>query len=778
MRLLSLILLLCAACGSAGASGQPLDGSLSNKTPPVAADTPDPRQPTLGEYGEPVWYWPGLPADSVFFTQTFRVPSACSFRGLRLVTFGGQAQDAPRGLWALRVRVDSGVVFQEEGVLFSGAGVEEDYLPQFDGGNLQLPLLTGQVLSVELYRSHGSYPPYLSGDGDCLFQGGQSAMGRIGSASLPQPLGRDLCLKALVDFPADTRGPALYLGRPPDWPLANGSLPVRVRAFDPGGVASVTVYAWQDGGDTLGVPAVHGGVAGGDWLASLPLGGFTAGPLNVLHEATDSLFNTSDSLLVVTLDAGDYLWAGEASRVDRMLTPGYPMLSGMATAVRLGITDFSTETPLQGFQPVGGRSRLSGPGDCLMHLVPDDDGLPMILDDEWVDASPPVLLAGSEECYTWRGFAFATVVDSLKDTAAWWIIQEYFTGDELFVSAGEQLDTLATGSTSWMYDPQIQEWQALDGLHLMHQVRVSVESCEQALPYTADFDSTSVTLDCWTTDAVAPGSAGWLLGSRDGGINPRSEFFVPLGSRENDEGHGIVADTDSLHVPSTIAFINSDAVRTQLLQDSLITPFILSGTSSAPSLSFFSFYGDFQGEVDEEATLIFRSRSAAGQVGPWQLLLGAEELVERGSLDNGDLVPVWARRSATLPAMAAGSALQVGFVYRGLNAYGWAIDDLRIETVAAPVIPPGPGLVSIERTWPNPFNPSTTIEFVLRQRGPVRGTVHNLLGQQVARLLDENSLGAGVHRVEFRPDGLASGLYFVRIESRGQVDQRRIILVK
>jgi hypothetical protein len=67
---------------------------------------------------------------------------------------------------------------------------------------------------------------------------------------------------------------------------------------------------------------------------------------------------------------------------------------------------------------------------------------------------------------------------------------------------------------------------------------------------------------------------------------------------------------------------------------------------------------------------------------------------------------------------------------------------------------------------------------VLRQRGPVRGTVHNLLGQQVARLLDENSLGAGVHRVEFRPDGLASGLYFVRIESRGQVDQRRIILVK
>lgn len=778
MHLLSLILLLCAACGSAMASGQPVTGSL-HKTSPLAAATPDPSQPTLGEYGEPVWYWPGLPADSVFFTQTFRVPAACNFRGLRLVTFGGQAPSTPRGLWALRVRADNTVVFQEEGVLFGGAGVEEDYHPQFDGGDLHLPLLAGQVLSIELYRSHGNYPPFLSGDADCEFQAGQAATGRIGSASLPQPLGRDLCLKALVDFPADTRGPVLYFGRPPDWPLANGSLPVRVRAQDAAGVASVVVFAWQDGGDTLEVPAVHGGVAGGDWLASLPLGGFTAGALNVLHEGTDSLFNTSDSLVVLTLDAGEVLWTGEDSRVDRMFTPAYPMLSGMATAVRVGIEDFPSEVQVQGFVPVGGRSRLSGSGACLMHLVPDADGQPMTRDGAWVDASQPVPLPGSAECYAWREFTFTAVADTLQDTAAWWIIQEYATGGELFVSAGERLDTLAAGSTSWMYDPQIREWQALDGLQLMHQVRVAVQSCESALPFLADFDESQTTLDCWTTDAVAAGSPGWLLGSRTGGVNPRSASFTPLGSFPGDTQNGEAAEADTLHAPSTIAFVNSDALPAVLLQDSLMTPFVASATSTGLSLSFFSYYGNFlDGTVPEQAAVITRVRNTEGQAGPWQPLLDGAQFAATGTLPDSTPIPVWVWHTATLPALDAGEAIQVGFVYSGQFAYGWAVDSLRIEATAAPVIPPGPGLVSIERTWPNPFNPSTTIEFVLRRRGPVRGTVHNLLGQQVARLLDEASLGSGVHRVEFRPDGLASGLYFVRIESRGQVDQRRIILVK
>jgi hypothetical protein len=225
-----------------------------------------------------------------------------------------------------------------------------------------VPLLAGQVLAIELFRSHGNYQPYLSGDADCEFQTGQNATGRIGSASLPEPLGRDLCLKALVDFPADTRGPVLYFGRPPDWPLANGSLPVRVRASDPGGVASVTVHAWQAGGDTLDVPAVHGGVAGGDWLASLPLGGFTAGPLNVLHEATDSLFNTSDSLVVVTLDAGDYLWAGDAFACGPDVHSRVPHARGHGHGRAGGDRGFRRRGSDTGFPARGRTQPARGPG--------------------------------------------------------------------------------------------------------------------------------------------------------------------------------------------------------------------------------------------------------------------------------------------------------------------------------------------------------------------------------------------------------------------------------
>jgi outer membrane protein assembly factor BamB len=66
---------------------------------------------------------------------------------------------------------------------------------------------------------------------------------------------------------------------------------------------------------------------------------------------------------------------------------------------------------------------------------------------------------------------------------------------------------------------------------------------------------------------------------------------------------------------------------------------------------------------------------------------------------------------------------------------------------------------------PNPFNPSTVIEFSLPQRADVSLTVYNLLGQKVARLTD-GIYGAGTHRIEWHAGNLSSGVYFCRLETR------------
>jgi hypothetical protein len=68
------------------------------------------------------------------------------------------------------------------------------------------------------------------------------------------------------------------------------------------------------------------------------------------------------------------------------------------------------------------------------------------------------------------------------------------------------------------------------------------------------------------------------------------------------------------------------------------------------------------------------------------------------------------------------------------------------------------------QNYPNPFNPSTTITYGLPTRSRVALAVYNTLGQQVA-LLQNGEQDAGYHEVRFDASGLASGVYFYRIQA-------------
>ncbi len=83
----------------------------------------------------------------------------------------------------------------------------------------------------------------------------------------------------------------------------------------------------------------------------------------------------------------------------------------------------------------------------------------------------------------------------------------------------------------------------------------------------------------------------------------------------------------------------------------------------------------------------------------------------------------------------------------------------------------------LRQNYPNPFNPSTQIEFALPSAQRASLKVYDLIGQEVASLIDEN-LDAGVYTYNFAANGLASGIYIYRLEAGAFSSAKRMILVK
>ena len=78
---------------------------------------------------------------------------------------------------------------------------------------------------------------------------------------------------------------------------------------------------------------------------------------------------------------------------------------------------------------------------------------------------------------------------------------------------------------------------------------------------------------------------------------------------------------------------------------------------------------------------------------------------------------------------------------------------------------------------PNPFNPVTEIQFALPEVASVKLSVYNLLGQEVAVLVDRN-LDAGYHSAQWDASDFASGIYMYRLQAGDFVDTRKMILIK
>jgi hypothetical protein len=113
----------------------------------------------------------------------------------------------------------------------------------------------------------------------------------------------------------------------------------------------------------------------------------------------------------------------------------------------------------------------------------------------------------------------------------------------------------------------------------------------------------------------------------------------------------------------------------------------------------------------------------------------------------------------------------------GLVAYS---DPIRITTqgvLGVKLNGDKPLVFKLEQNFPNPFNPTTTIQYSIAKAGLVTLKIYNVIGQEVASLVNE-SKGPGRYSVQWSAGQYASGAYFYRLVNNGNVQVQKMMLIK
>ena len=133
-------------------------------------------------------------------------------------------------------------------------------------------------------------------------------------------------------------------------------------------------------------------------------------------------------------------------------------------------------------------------------------------------------------------------------------------------------------------------------------------------------------------------------------------------------------------------------------------------------------------------------------------------------------------RALTLEVPVGAASIGGGGISTPAKLAGGTVTHTQSSTEAK-TIEENPTAFRLSENYPDPFNPLTTITYTLPEAVEVSLVVYDLLGRQVARLVDGYS-EAGRHTVRFDASGLSSGVYLYRIQAGVFSDTRPMILVK
>jgi len=113
-----------------------------------------------------------------------------------------------------------------------------------------------------------------------------------------------------------------------------------------------------------------------------------------------------------------------------------------------------------------------------------------------------------------------------------------------------------------------------------------------------------------------------------------------------------------------------------------------------------------------------------------------------------------------------------------VDFYLWTVDKWTYSEVGVENNSKVVNTFELKQNYPNPFNPTTTIPFTLDEKAEVTLKVYNMLGQEVATIVDNEIRSAGYNTAMFDASELAAGMYLYRINANGKHMTKKMMLIK
>ena len=368
---------------------------------------------------------------------------------------------------------------------------------------------------------------------------------------------------------------------------------------------------------------------------------------------------------------------------------------------------------------------------------------------------------------------------------------EISLGEGFYLALNDNATIIAEGDPITSANIDLADFELQKGWNLISHTLVSIVQKNQLIVIDEEQDYTwddavhwgllSPTLYSWNEDSyeslleLSPWSAFWVHASRDLTVEVRPHLPLNESARISDSGWML-----ELQANPTDGVSGGDFIQIGL-KDGASNTFVYGedeydhpnpGIDSYVDLYFDK--NDWIGSVDHRGIMVespyFSSdmRSSLDDVQVWDI---------KGNLNNvlGEVELSWTMDAIDrdVHLLVSGEAFNMSEVSSVVVS---SMDDVMIvagdlSTYLAP------SDFELSAAYPNPFNPSTSLDLSLNESGHVNIYVYNVLGQIVSTLAD-SYMDAGYHTFTWNADNVPSGMYLVRVEAGSNVETQKIMLLK
>ena len=318
------------------------------------------------------------------------------------------------------------------------------------------------------------------------------------------------------------------------------------------------------------------------------------------------------------------------------------------------------------------------------------------------------------------------------------VFQDRNSSDEFFLSQinlkSDKLNGDANSKETWIKPVQFPVWYATGS-----RPGGGSSSGSKRLIFYEDFD------DWGQYDEFPPSQSGWYLSSTD-----ESHTWELFGAAGFD-----AIDSDDQY--SAYVFYNADVSQYETLMSPKIE---LQG--SPMTLEFWVYYSSTW-LINYDFYFYLWDGNNVDRL--WEL----EE-------DGHDYE--WHQFIVEIPSKYAYQEIDLNWCYKGQDGYSVGLDGISLycQTTSADQVSLNPEEFTL-RNYPNPFNPSTTIEFDLPITEEVRIVVYNIQGQEMEELVHER-MEAGHYQTVWNASAFPSGIYLIRLLSDTRCMTQKCMLVK